>query len=331
MTENTAKEIEANGHFARQENEFSTPFGTAVGQLPVEAGKYRLLWSAACPWATRSAIALELLGLTDVISIGKADPMRPVKEDADWAFTLDDGDVDPVLGIKYVSDAYLKADPNYATRPTVPAIVDIESGKVVNNDYFKLTNYFENEWQAFQSTDAPELYPQELRADIDALNQIIFSDVNNGVYKAGFAQSQWAYEKAYNQLFARLDWLEERLSKQRFLFGDRLTDADIRLYTTLARFDAAYYDKFRANKKRIRDYENLWNYARDLYSIPAFKNNTDFHAIRVHYHQSGHLSGTAKLFSVLPLGPDEELWTTPNNRAEKFGPVTNLVTQPGEK
>ncbi|GHP14752.1 hypothetical protein YK48G_21770 [Lentilactobacillus fungorum] len=314
LSEAQAKEITTHGKFERQANAFSTPFGDHPGELPVEANRYRLIWSAACPWATRSVIAINLLGLNQVISIGKASPLRPKIDHADWAFTLDDGDVDPVLKIHYLSEAYLKADPNYTGRPTVPAVVDLKSGKVVNNDYFKLTNYFEVEWQKFQKPDAPDLYPQDLREDIDALNDIIFHDVNNGVYKAGFATSQAAYEDAYDHLFYRLDWLEERLSHHRFLFGNQLTDSDIRLYTTLARFDTAYYDKFKCNKQRLRDYDNLWNYARDLYRIPAFKNATEFDAIKLHYHVSGHLAGTADQFQVLPKGPDQSVWLAPNNR-----------------
>lgn len=142
-TESTANEITTTGKFERQHNEFDTPFGNHPGDLPVEANRYRLIWSAACPWATRSAIAIDLLGLGDAISIGKASPLRPKLDHADWAFTLDDGDVDPILNIHYLSEAYLKVDPNYAGRPTVPAVIDIQTGKVVNNDYFKLTNYFE--------------------------------------------------------------------------------------------------------------------------------------------------------------------------------------------
>ncbi|MCI1985025.1 MAG: glutathione S-transferase C-terminal domain-containing protein [Lactobacillus sp.] len=319
-----ANEIETNGHFARQANQFATPFGDQPGELPVVADRYRLLWSAACPWATRSAIVLELLGLNRVISIGKASPLRPIKADADWAFTLDDGDVDPVLGVQYVSDVYKAADPDYQARPTVPVIVDLTTGKAVQNDYFKLTNYYEVQWAKFHRAGAPDLYPEALRDQIDVLSQIIFTDVNNGVYKAGFASSQWAYEQAYNALFARLDWLEDRLSRSRFLFGNQLTDSDVRLFTTLSRFDIAYYDKFRCNKQRLRDYPNLWAYARDLYSIPAFAHNTDFEAIRIHYHVSGHLAGSSNRFKVLPLGADESLWTTPNGRETQFGAASNL-------
>lgn len=321
---NTPIEITKTGKFERQSNEFTTPFGQNEGDLPVGAGKYRLIWSAACPWATRSAIVIKLLGLDKVISIGKVDPLRPKKEHVDWAFTLDENAVDPILKIHEISEAYLKAYSEFDDRPTVPAVVDINSGAVVNNDYFKLTNYFENEWKEFQKPDAPDLYPEDLREDIDDLNDIIFHDVNNGVYKAGFAQSQSAYEAAYDQLFYRLDWLEERLGKGRFLFGDRLTDSDVRLYTTLARFDAAYYDKFLCNKKRLREYDNLWNYAKDLYSIPAFKETTEFDSIKIHYHLSGHLAGTESKFLVLPKGPDQSLWVEPNDRAKKFGPALNI-------
>lgn len=319
-----AAEITKTGKFERQGNQFETPFGSNANELPVEPGRYRLIWSAACPWATRSAIVIGLLGLENVISIGKVDPLRPAKEEADWAFTLDDGNVDPVLGTHELSESYFKANPDYDGRPTVPAVVDVNSGKVVNNNYFKLTNYFEVEWKEYQKPDAPELYPEELRDDIDALSNIIFHDVNNGVYKAGFAESQAAYEAAYDRLFYRLDWLEERLSKQRFLFGNQLTDSDVRLYTTLARFDTAYYDKFLCNKKRLRDYDNLWNYAKDLYSIPAFSDATEFDAIKLHYHISGHLGGTSTKFQVLPKGPDQTAWLKPNDRRKKFGPATNL-------
>ena len=156
--------------------------------------------------------------------------------------------MDPVLGIHYISEAYLAANPDYTGRFTVPALVDIPSGKVVNNDYFNLTLYFETAWKPYHKEGAPDLYPEDLREEIDKLNDIIFREVNNGVYKAGFARKQKAYDRAYNMVFNRLDWLEERLANQRYLFGDRLTESDVRLYVTLVRFDCAYYPVFRLNK-----------------------------------------------------------------------------------
>lgn len=312
-TSEDKNEIQENGAFVRQQNRFDTPFGDKDGQLPVEANRYRLIWTPLCPWATRQVIALKLLGLEDVISIGTVNPCRT---DKGWEFSLDEGGVDPVLGIRYLPEIYASTDPEYTGRATVPTVVDVKTRRVVNNDYHHLTNYWEVEWKKFHKNGAPDLYPVELRDEIDALNEIIFNEINNGVYKAGFAKSQEQYELNYHLVFDRLDRLEEHLSKNRFLFGDYITDSDIRLYVTLARFDTAYYFGFRTNKKRIRDYENLWNYAKELYSIPAFKEATDFDAIK-----RGYLLGPENPYNILPLGPDNSVWDEPNNRSEKFGPI----------
>ena len=203
---------------------------------------------------------------------------------SDWAFTLDEGDVDPVLGIHYISEAYLAADPDYTGRFTVPALVDIPSGKVVNNDYFNLTLYFETAWKPYHKEGAPDLYPEDLREEIDKLNDIIFR--------------------------------EERLANQRYLFGDRLTESDVRLYVTLVRFDCAYYPVFRLNKKLLRDYPNLWAYARDLYQTPGFGDTTNFAAIKKHYHIDCCPSNE---FAIVPNGPDESLWLTPHGREKLSG------------
>jgi putative glutathione S-transferase len=299
------REISETGAFVRQENRFTVPFGNGEGELPVEAGRYRLIWSRACPWATRQTIVLSLLGLDEAIGIGTVDPIRPAADRADWAFTLDPGGVDPVLKIRLLSEAYKKADPAYGGRNTVPAVVDLTTGKVVNNDYHRLTNYWETVWKSFHKPGAPDLYPENLRPAIDALNAVIFRDVNNGVYRAGFARSQAAYEDAYNAVFTRLDELETRLDGDRYLFGDILTDSDVRLYVTLVRFDAAYYSIFRCNKKRIHDYPNLWRYTRDLYGIPAFGGNTDFGHIKKHYHLC---CDPGNVYRILPKGPDEKDW-----------------------
>ena len=180
-------EVEQKGSFQRQRNQFITPFGSGKEELPVEAGRYRLLWSPACPWAHRAVIVRKLLGLDQVISLGTADPIRPEIERCDWAFTLDEGAVDPELQIKYVSEVYYKADPDYKGRFTVPAIVDLSSKKVVNNDYPNITLSFENAWKAFHKEGAPDLYPEEHREEINERNEILFHEINNGVYKAVFA------------------------------------------------------------------------------------------------------------------------------------------------
>lgn len=323
------KEVGISGKFERQGNHFVTPFSAAPdaeaqGRLPVEAGRYRLIWAPVCPWATRSMIVRQLLGLDrvdpetglEILSVGKADPIRPNVPWSDWAFTLDPGDIDPVLHAHLLSEVYYHSDKNYGGRPTVPAIIDLKTDKVVNNDYFNLTLYYETEWRRYHKEGAPDLYPENLREEIDALNAVIFHDVNNGVYKAGFAQSQEAYSDAFQLVFKAYDRLEERLSHQRFLFGDYITESDIRLYVTLARFDLAYFNGFRVNFRMLRDYPNLWAYARDLYAEPAFADNTDFDGIKKHYHLC---CLTTNPNSILPVGPDEAAWNEPAGRAYLSG------------
>ncbi|UTR09880.1 glutathione S-transferase C-terminal domain-containing protein [Evansella sp. LMS18] len=317
-------EISKDGAFKRQKNRFTTPFGEKPGELPVEAGRYRLLWSAACPWAHRAVIVRRLLGLEEAISLGTASPIRPEIDRVDWKFSLDEAGRDPVLGIKYISEVYFNADPDYSGRPTVPVVVDEKTKQAVNNDYLKLTNYLETVWSPYFKKNAPDLYPKDLRDEIDKLNETIFQDINNGVYKCGFAQSQEAYETAFDRLFTRLDELEERLDSRRFLFGDYITDSDIRLYSTLVRFDAAYYNAFNTNRNLIREYENLWGYARDLYQTPGFGDTTDFQAIKEHYHLSITINPNNNEERILPKGPDLSVWNTVHdreklsNKKEKF-------------
>jgi putative glutathione S-transferase len=323
------------GAFVRRQNRFTAPFGNSEGELPVEAGRYRLVWCAACPWAHRQMIVRSLLGLENAVSVGTVDPVRPPpfgavsggsvpldpdviprstlnnKRRTDWAFTLDPDGVDPVLKVHRLSELYLKADPAYDGRFTVPAVVDIPSGRVVNNDYFNLSYYWETAWREHHKENAPDLFPQPLRDDIIALNELIFQDVNNGVYKAGLARSQTAYEAGYARVFRRLDWLDGRLSASRYLFGGRLTDSDIRLWVTLARFDAAYYNAFRVNRSRLVDFPHLWAYARELYQIPAFADNTDFDAIKTHYHLC---CDPGNIYGIVPKGPDISVWLEPHGR-----------------
>ena len=298
------------GKFIRQKNRFTTPFGDNVGELPVEANRYRLIWAPVCPWAHRSIIVTKLLGLDKVISVGTLDPVRPDTPTSDWAFTLDKDGIDPVLKIHKVSEIYLSTDPEYTARPTVPCVVDLKTNKVVNNDYFNLTRYWETKWTKFHKAGAPDLYPLELREEIDKFNDDLFDKLNNGVYKAGFAQSQEAYEDAVINVFKKLDELEERLEHSRYLFGDKITEADIRAYVTLVRFDIAYYNAFRVNLRTLKEYKNLWAYARDLYQTPGFGDTTNFDAIKKHYH----LCCIENSFKILPLGPDLSAWNTAHGR-----------------
>ena len=306
-------EIDENGYFVRQPNHFTEGFGE--GKNPVEKGRYHLVWAKLCHWSNRASIVRELLGLEDAISVNMVDHAKHEKN-LGWEFVYDKDHIDPVLGIQFLSEAYYKVDDDYTGRTTVPALIDTKTGKVVNNDYTWLTNYFEVDFKPFHKKGAPDLYPEDLREEIDKLNDIIFREVNNGVYKAGFARKQKAYDRAYNMVFNRLDWLEERLANQRYLFGDRLTESDVRLYVTLVRFDCAYYPVFRLNKKLLRDYPNLWAYARDLYQTPGFGDTTNFAAIKKHYHIDCCPSNE---FAIVPNGPDETLWMTPHGREKLSG------------
>lgn len=197
-----------------EEPQFTTPFGEGPGFLPVEAGRYRLIWSRHCPWAHRIAIAIDLLGLDQVISKGVVDPLRPAGVVGDWFFTLDPDGVDPVLKVHSLGECYRKGNPHYDQRSTVPAIVDVTTGAVVNNDYHDLTTELETAWKKYFRPDAPDLYPEALHDDIDALNDIIYADVNLAVNLAALVTSQKDYEFYYNKVFDRLDWLEKRLSSR---------------------------------------------------------------------------------------------------------------------
>jgi putative glutathione S-transferase len=304
------KETSTRGEFVRQPNRFTDRI-TADGSSgwKAEPGRYRLVVSLACPWAHRSIIVRRLLGLEDAISLAVVDPIR---DERGWRFTLDPDDRDPMLGIQYLSEAYLAADPEYTGRVTVPSIIDVETGRVVTNDYPQITLDLSTEWRAFHRPDAPELYPERLRAEIDDVIAPIFRNVNNGVYRCGFATSQEAYERAYEGLFAELDRLSERLSTRRYLLGDAITEADVRLFTTLVRFDAVYHGHFKCNRDKVTELPVLWAYARDLYQQPGFGDTTDFDHIKRHYYLTHHQINPT---GIVPAGPDPSVWTAPHGRA----------------
>ena len=238
-----------------------------------------------------------------MIGVGVVDPIR---DDRGWRFP----DRDPVTGAEFLSELYLATDPGFQGRHTVPSIWDTETGRLVTNDFPNITTMFETEFTAHHAPGAPDLYPEALRPEIDELNDLVYTTVNNGVYKAGFATSQGAYEEAFDALFDTLDRLEERLSSRRYLLGDDITEADVRLYPTLARFDAAYHGHFKCNLRRLVDYGNLWGYARDLYAIPAFGETTNFDHIKRHYYGTHpHINPTG----IVPKGPLMD-WTAPHDR-----------------
>lgn len=277
----TKTEVDERGAFQRQSNRFTTPFGDGSGQLKAEKGKYRLFWARGCHWSNRASIVRELLGLEDVISVNQVSHTEdPERRKYGWEFAYDEDLKDPETGAEFLAEFYYRADPDYTGRSTVPALVDLDTYTVANNDYHRLTNYFETAFKPFHKEGAPDLYPEDLREDIDNLNDnVLFPFINNGVYRMMFAQSIVAYEEAFDDFFTTLDVLEKRLATNRFLFGDYVTDSDVRLFVTLARFDTHYYRNLGPIKKRISEYENIWGYARDLYEIPAFRNNTYFHDI----------------------------------------------------
>ncbi|MFJ9174697.1 glutathione S-transferase family protein [Streptomyces sp. NPDC102360] len=299
--------------FKRSRSHFTDRI-TADGRdgWPVEAGRYRLVVSRACPWASRALVVRRLLGLEDALSLAVTDP---IQDDRSWRFTLDPDDRDPVLGIRYLSEAYDARETGYPGGVSVPAIVDVPSGKLVTNDYQQLTLDLETEWTALHRSGAPDLYPEPLRDEIDEVMEGVYRDVNNGVYRAGFASEQDAYEEAYRDVFARLDTVAQRLSGQRYLVGDTITEADVRLFTTLVRFDAVYHGHFKCNRNKLAEDPVLWAYARDLFQTPGFGDTVDFDHIKRHYYQVHTGINPTR---IVPLGPDPSGWPTPHGR-EKLG------------
>ncbi|WP_129305216.1 glutathione S-transferase C-terminal domain-containing protein [Streptomyces sp. L2] len=316
----------AYGHkaFKRSRSHFRDRI-TADGRdgWPVEAGRYRLVVSRACPWASRAVVSRRLLGLEDALSMAIADP---VQDDRSWRFTLDPDGRDPVLGIRYLAEAYDARETGYPGGVSVPAVVDVSSGRLVTNDYPQITLDLATEWSALHRPGAPDLYPAGRRDEIDEVMAAVYEDVNNGVYRAGFATHQAEYEAACTAVFRRLEWLAERLAGQRYLVGDTLTEADIRLFTTLVRFDPVYHGHFKCNRWKLAENPVLWAYARDLFQTPGFGDTVDFDHIKRHYYQ---VHSGINPTGIVPLGPDLAGWTAPHQREELGGRPFGDGTPPG--
>jgi glutathionyl-hydroquinone reductase len=308
------KEIDARGEFVRQEYRFRDRI-TADGSsgYPVQAGRYHLYVSLACPWAHRAIIVRRLLGLESVISMSVVDPIR---DERGWAFREGPGHgPDPINGFRFLSEAYLRTDPAFEGRYTVPCIWDRITNRLVTNNFPDITIDMETQFTAFHRTGAPDLYPESLRSAIDQVNAAVYRNVNNAVYRAGFATTQAAYDRAFGALFSELDRLEQRLASSRYLVGDRTTEADVPLFTTLVRFDTVYYLHFKCNLRRLVDYPNLWRYTLDLFQTPGFGATVNFDHIRRHYYQThDHLNPSR----IVPRGPEID-WHAPHKRDRSRG------------
>ena len=292
------------GHFKRQEQAFRswiTPDGSAgpsgEGGFAAEPDRYHLYVGLACPWAHRTLIMRALKGLGDLLPISV---VHWYMAENGWTFADGDGVVaDPIGRADFLHEVYTRADPSFTGRVTVPILLDRTTGAIVNNESSEIIRILN---AAFDDVGAQagDYYPEELEAEIDSINERVYATLNNGVYKSGFATTQDAYEAAVFPLFETLDWLEERLAERRYLVGERFTEADIRLWTTLIRFDAVYVGHFKTNLRRLVDYPNLWAYTREIYQHPLVRPTVDFAHIKQHYYVS-HTSVNPT--GIVPAGP----------------------------
>jgi len=303
------EEQSKDGGFVRQQDAFSGWVGAGVADgLPVQPGRYHLYVSYACPWAHRTIIVRALKGLEDAVGMTVVDPAR---DERGWRFGEGDGfTADPVNGFRYLSEAYLATDPHYDSRVTVPVLWDKETRRIVSNNDDDIMRMFETEFDRLAKRPELNLYPREHAGEIDRLNAHLYDTFNNGVYKAGFATSQEAYEHAARTVFATLDELEERLSRQRYLIAGSPVETDWRAFVTLVRFDAVYVGHFKCNLRRIVDYPHLWGYLRDLYQIEGIAQTVNFDHIKRHYYLThGEINPTR----IVPIGPLLDL-TEPHGR-----------------
>lgn len=312
------------GRFVRKDAAFRnwiTPDGTpgpsGTGGFAAEPGRYHLYVSLACPWAHRTLILRSLKGLQDMVSVSAVHWL--MRKDG-WTFADGPGVVpDTVNGVRFLREVYTAADPAYTGRVTVPVLWDKQRRTIVSNESSEILRMFSS---AFDGVGAlpGDYYPTALRPEIDAINARVYDTLNNGVYKAGFATTQAAYEEAVVPLFDTLDWLEAHLATRRFLVGDALTEADIRLFTTLVRFDAVYVGHFKCNLQRLVDYPNLWAYTCDIYQLPGVAGTVNFEHIKRHYYES---HATVNPSGVVPLGPVLD-FNAPHDRARL--PATPSLT-----
>lgn len=305
------------GRFERSKSQFrnwitadGSPGPTGEGGFKAEPGRYHLYVSLACPWAHRTLIFRALKKLEDAISVSVVDYLMA---EEGWTFNGSTGSTgDELYGSKRLYEIYTRADPQYSGRVTVPVLWDKQRETIVSNESSEIIRMLNTAFNEFGNASL-DFYPPNLRSQIDELNNYVYPNINNGVYRAGFATTQDAYEEAFVQLFDALDTLENKLSKQRYLAGSELSEADWRLFTTLVRFDSVYVGHFKCNLRRIVDYPNLWNYTRELYQIPGIEETVNFEHIKGHYYRSHK---TINPTGVIPKGPEID-FTIPHNR-ERF-------------
>lgn len=328
------EEMDAKGEFKRKESQFRN-FIKKGGEFEPEAGRYHLYVSLACPWASRCVAVLHMKGLQDVIGLSVTHPTwRPTRPGQDehcgWAFAAPedpplasstgygsfpcDGCIpDTVNGAKFVRDLYDQAGDTFG-KYTVPVLWDKKKGTIVNNESAEIVRMLNSEFNELSSNPGLDLYPEDLRAAIDEANEWVYPQINNGVYRCGFATSQEAYDKAFDELFAALDRCEGILGRQRYLAGDRLTEADIRLFHTLIRFDEVYVVYFKTNRRFIHEYPNLRGYVQDLYQTPGVSASVNMYHIKTHYFTS---HPRLNFYAIVPKG-GEPWWEQPHDRAKRF-------------
>ncbi|EAV40399.1 hypothetical protein SIAM614_21255 [Stappia aggregata IAM 12614] len=300
------------GRFVRNESSFRN-WVTADGSagptgdsgFKAEADRYHLFVSYACPWAHRTLVFRKLKKLEDLIPVTA---VQALMLENGWEFP----EIEPLTGAKYAWHVYTKADPNYSGRATVPILWDKKQNTIVSNESSEIIRMFNSAFDELTGSKL-DFYPSALRSEIDSINERVYHAINNGVYKSGFATTQEAYEEAVTELFTALDEVEERLSQHRYLVGDRMTEADWRLFTTLLRFDAVYFGHFKCNIRRIEDYPNLSNYLRELYQVPKVSETVDMETIKQHYYGSHE---TVNPTRIVPVGPELD-FTRPHDR-ERF-------------
>jgi glutathionyl-hydroquinone reductase len=310
----------ADGRFRRQADAFRGWVSTdGSSGFPAEAGRYHLYVSLACPWAHRTIIVRKLKALEHAIGMTVVDPIR---DERGWRFSPHEPD--PVNGWRFLSEAYVATDPGYNGRVTVPVLWDTQTGQIVSNSDDDIMRMFEPQFDAFGDSGL-NLYPPELRDDIDRLNDLLYETVNDGVYRAGFATSQKWYEEAAYRLFASLDSMDARLSARRYLFGPQPVESDWRFFVTLVRFDAVYYGHFKCNLRRIADYSNLFGYLRDLYQIDGVAQTVNFDHIKRHYYYTHDDINPTR---IVPIGPLQDLGAPHGREHVKRGTsIGNVSTQ----